>query len=319
MQSRLTSVGKDGRTAQPTAYETVVGVRISHPQRVIDKRTGTRKIDLVRYFERVAPVLLPHLNARPVALLRAPGGIGKDTFFQKHSDKLAMAHVTQHEGLDPGHKPLITIDGAVALVSAAQMDAIELHTWNALITDIEHPDRIVFDLDPDPALEWSATVKAAQQLRRLLSGIGLESWCKTSGGNGLHVVVPLDGHAGWDNAKSFSQRVARHMATVWPEQFSAKMGTQNRYGKIFVDYLRNSRGSSTIAAYAPRARPGMGVSVPLTWDEVPHTRGAAQWTVASLAERLDCLSSDPWSDYWHTRQRITAPMLEGLPASGDIA
>ncbi|KAG0190460.1 hypothetical protein DFQ28_002032 [Apophysomyces sp. BC1034] len=304
-------------SAQHTAYETVAGVRISHPRRVMDPRTGTRKIDLVRYFEWVAPVLLPHLRARPVGLLRAPAGIDAELFFQRHSDRLSIPYVTQHEGLDPGHKPLITIDDVVALVGAAQMDAIELHTWNALTTDIEHPDRLVFDLDPDPALEWRVVLEGTQRLHTLLSDIGLRSWCKTSGGKGLHVAVPLDPRTGWDDAKSFSRRVSRHMAATWPERFSAKMGEKNRRGKIFVDYLRNIRGASTIAAYAPRARPGMGVSMPLAWDELPHTSSAAQWTVVNVAERLDRLGGDPWAEYGATRQRVTRAMLERLQTADD--
>ncbi|MCF2133514.1 non-homologous end-joining DNA ligase [Mycetohabitans endofungorum] len=309
--------GKDSE--QRNLYETVAGVRISHPNRVMDPHTGTRKIDLVRYFEWVAPVLLPHLRARPVGLLRAPGGIDAELFFQRHSDRLAIPHVTQHEGLDPEHKPLITIDDTAALVGAAQMDAIELHTWNAQIPAIEHPDRVVFDLDPDPTLPWRAMLEAAERLRTVLADLGLRCWCKTSGGKGLHVVVPLGSHVGWDDAKAFSQRVSCHMATVWPEQFGAKMGEQNRRGKIFIDYLRNSRGATTIAAYAPRARPGVAVSMPLTWDEVPRTSSATQWTLRNVAERLDQLGADPWADYWNTRQRVTAAMLERLEPGGEEA
>lgn len=290
----------------------VAGVRISHPDRVIDGDSGTRKLDLVHYWEWVAPWLLPHLQDRPVSLVRAPDDIGGELFFQKHAQKLEIPHITQHAGLDPGHAPLLTIDSAEALVGAAQMGVIELHTWNALVTNIGRPDRMVFDLDPDPVLGWDRMIEAAELTRTILTELGLESFCKTSGGKGLHVVVPLTEQAGWDEVKAFSQAVAQHMAATLPERFSAKMGPQNRKRKIFVDYLRNNRGSSTIAAYSVRARPGLGVSVPITWDEVPDTTAGDQWTIANLHERLDGLRKDPWAGYAKTRQRITATMKKRL-------
>lgn len=295
----------------------VAGVRISHPDRVIDKASGTRKLDLVRYFESVAEWILPHLRDRPVALVRAPVDIGGELFFQKHSAKLAIPHVMQHEGLDPGHPPLITIGSVEALIGAAQMGTVELHTWNAVASNIEKPDRVVFDLDPDPSLDWARMVEAAQLVRSLLDELGLVSFCKTSGGKGLHVVVPLSKHAGWDAVKAFSQAVAQHMADTLPKHFAAKMGAQNRRNRIFVDYLRNNRGSSTVAAYSTRARPGLGVSVPLAWDELDATTGGAQWTLANLHERLDGLRKDPWADYAKTRQRITAEMKRRLDVKDD--
>ena len=299
-------------TEKGASTETVAGVRISHPDRVIDKQTGTRKIDLVKYYESIEAWLLPHLHDRPVSLVRAPDGIGGELFFQKHSQKLSIPNVTQHPGLDAGHPPLITIDTVKALIGAAQMGTIELHTWNALVSNIEKPDRVVFDLDPDPALGWDKMIEAAQLTRTLLEELGLASFCKTSGGKGLHVVVPLAKQAGWDEVKTFSQAVAQHMAATLPKHFAAKMGPQNRKRKIFVDYLRNSRGSSTVVAFSARARPGLGVSVPLGWDELDGTTGGDQWTVANLHERLESLHEDPWSAYAKTRQRITAAMKKRL-------
>lgn len=290
----------------------VSGVRISHPARVIDKSIGFEKRGLVRYFERMAPWLLPHVKGRPVALVRAPEGIDGELFFQKHSNRLSIPFVTSHEGLDPGHPPLITLDSEQALVGAAQMGTVELHTWNAVAAHIEKPDRIVFDLDPDPSLGWDRMIEAAQLTRELLNELGLQSWCKTSGGKGLHVVVPLARHAGWDDVKAFAQAAAQHMAATLPDRFSAKMGAQNRRGRIFVDYLRNNRGSSTVAAFSPRARPGMGVSVPIAWDELTGTTSGAQWTVQNVHARLESLSVDPWADYAGAKQRITREMRERL-------
>ncbi|EIF31336.1 DNA ligase D [Burkholderia sp. Ch1-1] len=295
-----------------TAPGEVAGVRISHPDRVIDRSSGTRKLDLVRYYESVADWMLPHLQDRPVSLVRAPEDIGGELFFQKHSQKLSIPNVTQHPGLDPGHPPLITVDTLKALVGAAQMGTVEFHTWNAVVSNIEKPDRMVFDLDPDASLGWERMIEAAQLTRSLLEALGLASFCKTSGGKGFHVVVPLAKQAGWDEVKDFSQAVAQHMAATLPKYFSAKMGAQNRKQKIFVDYLRNNRGSSTVAAFSARARPGLGVSVPLAWDEVAATTGGDQWTIENLHERLAELKSDPWADYAKTRQRITAAMKKRL-------
>lgn len=290
----------------------VAGVRVSHPDRVIDKSTGTRKIDLVRYYESVADWMLPHLQDRPVSLVRAPEDIGGELFFQKHSQKLSIPNVTQHPGLDPGHPPLITVDTLKALVGAAQMGTVEFHTWNAVVSNIEKPDRMVFDLDPDASLGWERMIEAAQLTRSLLEELGLTSFCKTSGGKGFHVVVPLAKQAGWDEVKAFSQAVAQHMAATLPKYFSAKMGAQNRKQKIFVDYLRNNRGSSTVAAFSARARPGLGVSVPLSWDEVATTTSGDQWTIENVHERLEDLKGDPWADYAKTRQRITTAMKKRL-------
>jgi bifunctional non-homologous end joining protein LigD len=307
-----TSSKTPAKPAGKSGTVTVSGVRISHPDRVIDTSTGVRKIELVEHYAAVASWMLPFLKDRPVALVRAPEDIGGELFFQKHSQKLSIPNITQHPGLDPDHPPLLTIESEAALVGAAQMGTIELHTWNAVAANIEKPDRMVFDLDPDPALGWKRMIEAAQLTRELLQELGLESFCKTSGGKGLHVVVPIAKQLGWNEVKAFSQAVAQHMATALPKHFAAKMGAQNRKGKIFVDYLRNNRGSSTVCAYSLRARPGLGVSVPLAWDEVPGTTAGDQWTIANLRERLDALESDPWAGYARTKQRITAAMQRRL-------
>jgi bifunctional non-homologous end joining protein LigD len=313
--TKATKPTKHTSKATAPGESIVAGVRISHPERVIDNSTGATKLHLVKYYEWIAPLMLPHLADRPVALVRVPDGIGGELFFQKHANKLALPHITQHKGLDPGHAPLLTIERDAALVGAAQMDAIEFHTWNGLASDLERPDRMVFDLDPDTALGWDAMIHAAQLTRELLAGFGLESWCKTSGGKGLHVVVPLQMDLGWEDVKTFSQAVARHMAGTFPDRFSAKMGKQNRNKKIFVDYLRNSRGSSTIAAFSARARDGLGVSVPLAWDEVEHTTSGDQWNIGNLHERIDALKADPWGGYAKCRQHITVAMRKRLDTS----
>ncbi|MCP1119325.1 DNA ligase D [Robbsia andropogonis] len=298
--------------------ETIAGVRITHPDRVIDTHSGARKIDLVRYCEWIAPWLLLELAGRPVSLLRVPADIAGESFFQKHAPTLSIPHVMQHAKLDPGHPPLLTLDNVAALVGAAQMGTVELHTWNARVDSIEKPDRMVFDLDPGAGLSWKKMIEAAQLTRAFLEEIGLRSFCKTSGGKGLHVVVPLTRHAVWGTVRDFSQAVAQHLAGTLPEHFSAKMGEENRKGKVFVDYLRNNRGASTVAAYSLRARPGLGISIPINWDELTSIRGGDHWTLANIHERMADLAdasvveNDPWHDYTKTHQLITAAMRKRL-------
>jgi len=294
----------------------VEGVKISHPDRVIDKSTGLTKLDVVEYYASIAEWMLPHLHDRAVSLVRAPDDISGELFFQKHSARLAIPHITQHPDADPEHPPLLTVESAQALVGTAQMGTIELHTWNSLVSNIEKPDRMVFDLDPGEGVGWDRMLEAAKLTRDLLQELGLTSFCKTSGGKGVHVVVPLAKQAGWDEMKAFSQAVAQHMAKTLPKLFSAKMGMQNRRDKIFIDYLRNNRGSSTVCAFSLRARPGMGVSMPIRWDELDETTSGDQWNIGNARARMDALAADPWEGYAKARQRLTAQMKKRLGIGG---
>jgi len=252
----------------------------------------------------VMPLILPQLDDRPVALLRAPDGVGGETFFQKHLQRLLIPNIKQLDSaIDPGHAPLVEIDSPAALIGAVQMGAVEFHTWNALHTAIEKPDRVIFDLDPDPALPWARVVEAAELLKNLLDELGLASFVKTSGGRGLHVVLPLKRRHGWDEAKAFAQAVAQRLASTMPDRFSAKMGAANRVGKVFVDYLRNTRGATSVCAYSARARPGLPVSAPIAWDELVTLASGAQWTVQTLPQRVaDLAGHDPWSGYEAARR-----------------
>ncbi|HEX6707313.1 MAG TPA: DNA ligase D [Albitalea sp.] len=296
---------KPARKAAPSGETPALpkDVRISHPERVIDSSTGLTKRDLVDHYLRVARRMLPHLARRPVALVRAPDGVQGQLFFQKHAQTLKIRELAQLPvELDPGHPPLIEIASFTALVSAAQMNVVEFHTWNAKTSAIEKPDRMTFDLDPGEGVAWSAMQEAASLTRTLLDELGLVSFLKTSGGKGLHVVVPLTPRDDWDAVKDFSQAVVQHLANVVPSRFVAKSGPKNRVGRIFVDYLRNGRGATTAAAYSARARAGMGVSMPCTWDELPELTGGDHWTIVNAHERLD--GEDPWADYASTRQTL---------------
>lgn len=283
--------------AVPKAVGDLGKLKITHPERIIESSSGIRKIDLVRYYSLVGPLMMEHLKDRPVSLLRAPEGVQGQLFFQKHLETASMAGVRQlSKKLDPGHDPLMEIASPQGLLSAAQMNVIELHTWNATKTLIDRPDRMTFDLDPGKGVEWPAMQEAALLLRAFLQELELNPFVKTSGGKGLHVVVPIQKRHGWDTVKDFSHAVVLHMAATLPRRFAAKSGPRNRVGKIFIDYLRNGFGATTVCAWSARARPGMGVSVPVGWEEVEKLKSSAQWHVQNIHERLDS-GNEPWSAY----------------------
>ncbi|SHM93136.1 bifunctional non-homologous end joining protein LigD [Pseudomonas asturiensis] len=316
--------GKPGKAKpadSPAAFKTargkvtVAGVGISHPDRVIDSKTGTQKIELAQFYEAIGEWVLPYLRKRPVALLRCPEGIEGEQFFQKHSERLAIPHIRQLDRqLDPDHAALMEIDTVQALVGATQMGTVELHTWGATRDRIETPDHLVLDLDPDPALPWRSMLEATQMVLAVLDELGLDAFLKTSGGKGMHIVVPLARHADWDTVKGFAKAIAEFVTRQLPERFTATMGPKNRVGRIFVDYLRNSRGGSTVTAYSVRARPGLPVSVPIALDELPGLTSSAQWDITNLEQRLRQLKHDPWAGY-SNRQRITRTMWKQLGAT----
>jgi len=297
------------KASTSTSAKTRPATKVTHPERVIDKSTGLTKLDLVRYYEGVAERMLPHLKGRPCALMRAPEGVGGEQFFQKHAGKMRFPGMRELDpALWPEHEPLLEVPSAAALAGAAQMNVIEFHTWNALARRIDKPDRMVFDLDPGEGVEWAKVREAAALVRSLLQALGLESWLKTSGGKGLHVVVPLKPQHGWDTVKGFSQAIVQHMAQVVPERFVAKSGPTNRVGKIFVDYLRNGHNATTAAAFSARARPGLGVSMPVPWEALDELKGGNQWTVKTALDHLSFEREDPWKDYWTTKQAIGRAM-----------
>jgi len=283
-------------------------IKITHPERVIDASTGLTKLALVRYYESIAERILPHLADRPVSLVRAPDGITGELFFQKHPETRMPGLRVLDAKLWPNHAALLSVDTAEALVSAAQMNTIEFHTWNSTAKKIDQPDRVIFDLDPGEGVSWAHVQEAALLMRAMLTELGLESWLKTSGGKGLHVVVPLVPKLGYDEVKAFSQRVVVHVAKTIPDRFVAKSGGANRLGKIFIDYLRNGHGQTTAAAFSARSRPGLGVSMPVSWDQLMALKGGAQWTIATAREYLSFESVDPWAGYWTKRQTLAAGM-----------
>ncbi|WP_434458600.1 non-homologous end-joining DNA ligase [Stutzerimonas urumqiensis] len=297
---KTTGTGKSGsaggaRARKANAARPLVGgVGISSPDRIIDVDSGVTKRRLAEFYLEVADWLLPHLRGRPLSIVRAPEGVGGEAFFQRHMGRLKMPHVRQLDpSLDPKHARLLQIDEATGIIEAAQMGTVEFHTWNARSDRIDRPDRIVFDLDPDPSLPWSRMVEATCMTLDLLADFGLQARLKTSGGRGMHMIVPLTRRQDWECASGFARRITERLATEAPERIAAKMGAQNRVGKIFVDYLRNQRGASTVAAYSVRARPGLPVSVPIAREELPDLGAANRWTVENLMQRLR-EQGDPW-------------------------
>ena len=283
-------------------------LRVSHPERVIDAQSGLTKIDLVRYYALVAPLMMEHLRRRPIAMVRAPDGIEGQLFFQKHLDRYKMAGVAQLDpAIFPGHPAMLEIESPEGLLSAAQMNVIEFHTWNAVAQTADKPDRMTFDLDPGEGVEWPQVKEAAALVRTFLTELGLPAWLKTSGGKGLHVVVPLKPQLGWDPVKDFSQAIVQHLARTIPQRFVSKSGPKNRVGRIFIDYLRNGFGATTICAWSARSRPGLGISVPVTWEELPGLKGGAHWTVATVHQRLD-QGNAPWNGYKASSAPLAAAM-----------
>ena len=281
--------------------------KVSHPERVVDPSTGLTKLDVVRYYESVAEWMLPHLVGRPCSLVRAPNGITGQLFFQKHDEARTIPGLRRLDpALWPEHEALLEVPAAPAIAEAAQMNVLEFHTWNATVRNIGKPDRMVFDLDPGDGVAWKALQEGALLVRSLLQELSLESWLKTSGGKGLHVVVPLMPRDDWDSVKELSRALVQHLVRVIPGRFVAVSGERNRVGRIFVDFLRNSHGATTAAAFSVRARRGLGVSMPVSWDDLGSLKSGAHWTVATAREHLSFQTADPWADYWTKKQSLTA-------------
>lgn len=297
-----------GRAAARRPGGGAAPIRISNPERVIDPASGIRKVDLVRYYESVADWILPHLANRPVSLVRAPEGIGGELFFQKHPETRMPGMTILDPALWPGHGALMAVDDVDALLSAAQMNTIEFHTWNSLASAIDEPDRMIFDLDPGEGVSWAHLQEAAILMKGLLEELKLQSWLKTSGGKGLHVVVPLLPQLDYSIVKAFSQAVVQHLARTIPSRFVAVSGGSNRIGRIFVDYIRNGHGQTTVAAFSARSRPGMGVSIPVAWEQLMSLKSGAQWTVRTAREYLSFQKDDPWTAYRSCRQGLEDAM-----------
>jgi bifunctional non-homologous end joining protein LigD len=295
-----------------TSRPIVAGVEISHPDRVLFPAVGATKLDLARYYDSISDWVLPHVIDRPLTLVRCPNGVRAadtkavtpDCFFMKHAKVWAppaLRRVRIPEKTKVGE--YLIADSVAALVSLAQMDVLEIHTWNSQFKHVEQPDRIVIDLDPGAQVSWEAVIAAARLVRSLLSALELESFVKTTGGRGLHVVVPLKPKAGWAVCLEFARQFAEAVVRKDPERFTTRFAKAGRDRQILVDYLRNNRTNTSIAAYSTRARPAAPVSVPLRWDELTPSRTPDRFTIQTVPRWL-ARRVDPWKAYWTARQII---------------
>jgi bifunctional non-homologous end joining protein LigD len=289
----------------------ISGVRFSNPDKVLFPEEGVTKRDLGVYYSRIADWILPHIKDRPLTIVRCPEGRTKQCFYQKHINEHVPPSVRRVEiAGDP--EPYGAVSSLEGILSLAQMGVLEFHIWGSHRDKIELPDYVVFDLDPDEGLAWERVVEAAYQMRDFLDGLGLRSFLKTTGGKGLHVVLPLTRKLDWDEVKAFTKAVTETVVAANPGRYTSKLPKASRKGKIFIDYLRNGRGATSICAYSTRARLGATVSTPLFWEELEQGVRADSFTVKNLPERLEKLPADPWEEFFKVRQSITAAMKKAV-------
>lgn len=273
-------------------------IKLTNPDRVYWPDEAVTKADLADYYAEVWPWIAPQVTGRPLALLRCPDGIGGQQFFQKHEWKGMNAAILRVvDPAKPKESPSIAIADLDGLIALAQSAALEIHPWGSTLDNWERPDRIVIDLDPGDGVDWADLVVAAEEVRDRLEAVGLAAFVKTSGGKGLHVVAPLRPKAEWPAIKAFCRKFAQAMAADHPDRYVATITRSKRRGKILVDYLRNQRGATAVAAYSTRARSGALVSAPVTWDELAMGVKPADFSVRTMPARLSALRSDPWADF----------------------
>ena len=300
----------DGHIPSPTdkrAAPVPNAVTISHPERVVYPRQKIRKGDVADYYRAMAPWILPEIAGRPLSLLRCPQGVGNACFFQKHhgqglGDAVRAIPLKQKSGTED----YVFVDDVQGLLQLVQMNALELHPWGATVQDPEHPDRLVFDLDPGEGVSWAQIKASARDIRARLQEVGLESFVRLSGGKGLHVVVPLQPKVGWDHAKAFCEAFAQAMAHHAPDRYVATMSKAKRTGVIFIDWLRNARGATSVCSWSLRARDSAGVAVPLRWEELGRVVAADAFPLDKALARAKRLKGDPWEGIATLKQQLPA-------------
>ena len=303
-----------GGSAAPVA---VAGVRLTHPDRVLYREQAITKLGLARYYEAVAEHIVPHVAARPLSLVRCPEGQGSQCFYQKHAGpglpaEVKRVRIRERGGATAAYPYVDDLPGLVALV---QIGVLELHPWNARVGRLERPDRLVLDLDPAPGVPWERVVEAARAIREMLAGLDLVSFVKTTGGKGLHVVAPIR-PTGWDTLHAVGEAVGAALVRRAPDRYTVSSLKAARRGRIFVDFLRNTRGATAVAAYSPRARPDAPVSTPLAWSELDGDARPGDFTVATVPRRLAARRTDPWTGFFSVDQSITARTARALAPPG---
>jgi bifunctional non-homologous end joining protein LigD len=290
---------------------TVVGIRISHPDRIIYPGQGISKIQLARYYEAIADWIVPHVAGRPLTLVHCPAGLAAPCIYLKHAKAWgpsALRRVNIQEKTKVGE--YLVADSIEGVVSLAQMGIVEIHTWNSTMEQLERPNRIVWDLDPGPAVTWKQVVKAAGIVRAVLETLGLTSWVKTTGGRGLHVVVPIKPAREVAECLEFSRAVSEAIVRTDPKLYTTTFAKVGRERKILIDYLRNNRTNTSVCAFSPRARAGATVSMPLNWSDL--SASPERWTLLTAPKRLNRLRSDPWAEYWVCRQQISHESFQAV-------
>jgi bifunctional non-homologous end joining protein LigD len=310
--STRTPPRRSGSATRKPSIE-VAGVRITNPQRVVYPDLGLTKADVARYYARVADAMLPHLRGRPLTLFHCPEGLGGDCRFMKHSKVWApeaVRRVAIREKTKTGE--YLVVDDLPALLSVVQMDVLELHTWNATADQLEEPDRVVLDLDPGPEVVWREVVAAARLVRSALAALRLDAFVKSTGGRGLHVVVPIAPVRPWTECLAFSRGIAEVIARHAPQAFTTAFAKKGRERKILIDYLRNNRTNTSVAAFSTRATPGATVSVPLAWDELDPASPPDRFTIRTVPRRLAALRHDPWAGYAEARRPLDLAVLQAV-------
>src|SRR5262245_8892570 len=298
-----------------SASSIVGGVRISHPDRVIYPDLGISKIEFARYFERIGEWILPHVAGRPLTLVHCPDGLSAPCNYLKHAKAWgpnALRRVRIQETTKVGE--YLVADSVEAVISLAQMGIVEIHTWNSTAEDVDRPNRLVWDLDPGPEVSWKQVVTAAKIVRDVLATLGLKSWVKTTGGLGVHVVVPLAPRRNVATCLEFSRAVAEAIERMDTRAYTTKFAKAGRERKILIDYLRNNRTNTSVCAFSPRARPDAAVSMPLEWSELRDPPG--RWTLATVPRRLARLTRDPWKRYWTSAQEISDVSFAAVTRAG---
>jgi bifunctional non-homologous end joining protein LigD len=279
-------------------------VRLTHPERILWPESGITKQGLADFYTEIADWILPHIIDRPLSMLRCPSGTGAKCFFAKHPWQGLDESVTR---IDVGEKePMLVIDDLAGLINLVQASIVEIHPWGSRTKNLEKPDRLIFDLDPGEEVSWNEVIAAAKDVRDRLNTLGLTSFLKTSGGKGLHVVVPIEPRADWDEAKAFTAALAAQMALDHPDKYIATLSKRARHGRILIDYLRNGRGATAVAPYSTRGRPNASVSTPIEWDEISDGLKADHYTLDNLGHRLKFLKRDPWEGFFTIKQRLPA-------------